>query len=81
MNWAILLVRDHHVVFSRRIELRLALGIDRSRGALWAIGGQERSQIGKAGVAVLCHQSGDAIDAPALAAGADKREPGGDQVG
>jgi len=51
----------------RRIELGLALGMDRERGPLGAIGAQKRPQIGKTGVAALGHQSGDVIDALALA--------------
>jgi len=58
----------------------LALGMNRELGALWAIGGQERSQIGKSGVAMIGHQSGDAIDAPAVAAGTDQGQRGDDQV-
>jgi hypothetical protein len=66
--------------FQRRVEFRFALGMDRELGALRAVGGEERSQIGKPGVAVLGHQSGDAVDAPALAAGAHKRHRGDDKV-
>src|SRR5258708_37443594 len=76
---------SHHVRppaprLRRRIEDRLALGIDRTLGALRAIGGEERSQIGESGVAMLGHESGDAVDTPALAAHADECERGGDQV-